>query len=144
MTKQNILLSWNISQYTFNLFSCMLAGKRGVYTTSSGLKIGYLSGHQSPEGGPSEEESMSRFCAADCSAVRDACLRGQPEYRGLDILITAQWPNDVQNLDDKKVTIQQTQFFCSCLTLLNRLNVNNISNFKISTTLIIFSSKLLI
>lgn len=74
-------------------------GKRGLYTTSNGLKIAYLSGIQSKDDTPEK----GFFMGSDCVAIRDACLRGQPEFRGIDILITAEWPSEVQNLDERKV-----------------------------------------
>lgn len=63
-------------------------GKRGLFSTSSGLKIAYLSGVPG-------EQGPTHFSAADVSAVRDACLKGQSNFRGIDILLTSVWPQGV-------------------------------------------------
>ncbi|XP_077293669.1 CWF19-like protein 1 homolog [Arctopsyche grandis] len=76
-------------------------GKRGLYTTTNGLKIAYLSGIQSKD----DTVEKGFFTGSDCLAIRDACLRGQPEFRGIDILITAEWPSEVQNLDERKIDL---------------------------------------
>ncbi|XP_059486159.1 CWF19-like protein 1 [Neocloeon triangulifer] len=61
-------------------------GKRGLFSSSEGLKIAYLSGK---EGAKSDS---CTFTAEDVSAVRDSCLRNQSNYKGVDILLTSQWP----------------------------------------------------
>uniref|UniRef100_A0A182TZS0 Chitin-binding type-2 domain-containing protein n=1 Tax=Anopheles melas TaxID=34690 RepID=A0A182TZS0_9DIPT len=69
-------------------------GKRGVYTTSGGLKIAYLSGNSQETG--SNEWTYSK---ADAMAVRDSCLASKAnmgDFRGIDILLTSQWPFGMQ------------------------------------------------
>uniref|UniRef100_A0A182WWW8 Cwf19-like C-terminal domain-containing protein n=1 Tax=Anopheles quadriannulatus TaxID=34691 RepID=A0A182WWW8_ANOQN len=69
-------------------------GKRGVYTTSGGLKIAYLSGNAQETG--SNEWTYSK---ADAIAVRDSCLASKAnmgDFRGIDILLTSQWPFGMQ------------------------------------------------
>uniref|UniRef100_A0A182WLG0 Cwf19-like C-terminal domain-containing protein n=1 Tax=Anopheles minimus TaxID=112268 RepID=A0A182WLG0_9DIPT len=72
-------------------------GKRGVYTTSGGLKIAYLSGIASGEE-PTEGKEWS-YGKADAIAVRDSCLASKAnmgDFRGIDILLTSQWPFGMQ------------------------------------------------
>lgn len=68
-------------------------GRRGLYTVSSGLKIAYVSGLESRD---SEANSLSSFKMDDVKAVANACLASNNtlgEYRGIDILISSQWPS---------------------------------------------------
>ncbi|ESP05130.1 hypothetical protein LOTGIDRAFT_227825 [Lottia gigantea] len=68
-----------------------IKGKRGRYTTSSGLQIAYLSGLESS----TEEGDKSHFTHKDtCSLVLPVI--SDPNYIGIDILITSQWPRGVQ------------------------------------------------
>lgn len=71
-----------------------VAGKRGLYTISSGIKIAYVSGIEG-------EKSEWSFDAEDVKAVRNSCFINKTsmgEYRGIDILLSSQWPYGV---DDK-------------------------------------------
>ncbi|XP_052873010.1 CWF19-like protein 1 homolog [Anopheles cruzii] len=66
-------------------------GKRGLYTTSGGLKIAYLSGTASSQ----EDANEWTYSKADVMAVRDSCLASKAnmgDFRGIDILLTSQWP----------------------------------------------------
>lgn len=69
-------------------------GKRGVFTTSSGLRIAYVSGKID---GPQD----TSFSESDVVCVRDVCLRGQPNFKGVDILLTSMWPDAVSRFDNK-------------------------------------------
>lgn len=69
-----------------------------MLTGSGGLKVAYVSGSESGE------SSACGLTAADVTRVRDSCVRGQPSYRGVDILITSEWPQDITRLDDKAVS----------------------------------------
>ncbi|KAL6267642.1 hypothetical protein P5V15_000716 [Pogonomyrmex californicus] len=73
-------------------------GKRGLYTTSSGLKIVYLSGIEKV----SMENKAIHFDEHDVVSVRNSCLKGQPSFRGVDILLTSPWPEGIINLDPNK------------------------------------------
>lgn len=70
-------------------------GIRGVYSNSGGIKIAYLSGVMSRDNSKKGYE----FNKDDVNNLRDSCLRGQPNFRGVDILLTSQWPKNVYNLD---------------------------------------------
>ncbi|XP_037043320.1 CWF19-like protein 1 homolog [Bradysia coprophila] len=77
-------------------------GKRGLYTISSGIKIAYLSGIEA-------EKSDWSFDTEDVKAVRNSCFINKTsmgEYRGIDILLTSQWPFGV---DDKKADKDESQ-----------------------------------
>lgn len=80
-------------------------GKRGLFSTSSDLKIAYLSGVSKHE---CKESNLCSFNADDCAAVRDACIRGQAEYRGIDVLVTSIWPNGVQYDKKHKMELSST------------------------------------
>ncbi|KAI5630681.1 CWF19-like protein 1 [Phthorimaea operculella] len=79
-------------------------GKRGLFTTSADVKIAYLTGLSRRELG--KEIPMCTFEPSDCSAVRDACFRGQAEFRGVDVLITTLWPAGIQQDETQKVEIE--------------------------------------
>lgn len=71
-------------------------GRRGLYTLSSGLKIAYVSGVEVPD---SDTESVWSFNAGDVKTVANACLSSNAstgEFRGIDILMTSQWPYGVR------------------------------------------------
>lgn len=72
-------------------------GKRGLYISSGGLKIAYLSGIYSED-----SENLSNYSKKDVEELYSACARGNPNFRGVDILLTSQWPtgittNPIQN-----------------------------------------------
>ncbi|KFB43242.1 AGAP007102-PA-like protein [Anopheles sinensis] len=72
-------------------------GKRGIYTTSGGLKIAYLSGVASSQ--ESNEANDWTYTKADVVAVRDSCVASKGnmgDFRGIDILLTSQWPLGVR------------------------------------------------
>lgn len=73
-------------------------GNRGLYTASSGIKIAYVSGLESP----SKDKQSWNFDESDVKAVRNSCLVNKTtmgEYRGVDILITSQWPQGIHDTD---------------------------------------------
>ncbi|XP_058826672.1 CWF19-like protein 1 homolog [Topomyia yanbarensis] len=69
-------------------------GKRGIYSTSTGLKIAYVSGTEADnESGKKVPEW--KFTKDDVVAVRDSCFASKSnmgDYRGVDVLLTSQWP----------------------------------------------------
>lgn len=78
-------------------------GKRGLFSVSSGLKIAYLSGIEGKKG--SGQDHM--FDETDVRAVRSSCLASKTsagEYRGIDILVTSQWPAGIENNGTKDQT----------------------------------------
>uniref|UniRef100_A0A0C9RHR7 Cwf19l1 protein n=1 Tax=Fopius arisanus TaxID=64838 RepID=A0A0C9RHR7_9HYME len=74
-------------------------GKRGLYSAGSGLKIAYISGVQTLQ--ESSTVEAINFTESDVISVRNSCLKGQPSFRGIDILLTSQWPTDVTKFDPK-------------------------------------------
>lgn len=94
-----------------------LSGKRGLYTSSSGLKIAYLSGIENT----GKESHAWNFTKEDVVAVRDSCFASKvslSDYRGIDILITSPWP---EGISEDKVT-----WLCS----LSKLHSLHIFNFR--------------
>lgn len=73
-------------------------GKRGLYNASSGLKIAYLSGIEQKSTG----NKAIYFNEKDVISVKNSCLKGQPSFRGVDILLTSPWPEGVTNFDSNK------------------------------------------
>ncbi|BFG05225.1 CWF19-like protein 1 homolog [Drosophila madeirensis] len=77
-------------------------GKRGVYTLTSGVKIAYLSGVESA-GAADLAKSNHEFTKSDVFAVRNSCLVSKncsTEYRGVDVLLTSQWPYGMQETEN--------------------------------------------
>lgn len=74
-------------------------GKRGLFTTNSGLTIAYVSGI--------EDSSVSSECQItpeDIERTRNACVKTQQAaYRGTDILLTSTWPENVTKFDNNSV-----------------------------------------
>ncbi|BFZ05224.1 hypothetical protein BsWGS_08263 [Bradybaena similaris] len=66
-------------------------GKYGRFTGSSGLQIAYLSGVESKSG---KGEDFS-FTAGDASSLI-APVVNDTNFKGIDILITSQWPENVE------------------------------------------------
>ena len=77
-------------------------GKRGLYTASSGLKIAYISGTENN----SLEMKPTCFNENDVMSIKQACLKGQPSFRGIDILMTSPWPAYITNLDPNKPNLK--------------------------------------
>lgn len=77
-------------------------GKRGLYTTSTGLRIAYLSGLESKIDGA----TPWTFSKADVLAVRDSCLASKSagDYRGIDFLITQQPPTGIIEIAGKETS----------------------------------------
>lgn len=72
-------------------------GRRGLYNAESGLKLAYLSGIEKDD--KSNQSSTTTITEKDVVSVRNSCLKGQPCFRGIDILMTSQWPHDITKLD---------------------------------------------
>lgn len=69
-----------------------------MYTASSGIKIAYVSGLESL----GKDKQNWNFDESDVKAVRNSCLVNKTtmgEYRGVDILITSQWPQGIIESD---------------------------------------------
>ncbi|GFN87297.1 cwf19-like protein 1 [Plakobranchus ocellatus] len=66
-------------------------GRQGKFTGSSGLQIAYLSGLEDS----STKGDDCKFSATDARALT-APVVNDPGFKGIDILITSQWPKDVE------------------------------------------------
>lgn len=74
-------------------------GKRGIYATSSGLKIAYVSGTEA-EGDTPKAVPEWKFTKEDVMAVRDSCFASKSnmgDFRGVDLLVTSQWPAGIKD-----------------------------------------------
>uniref|UniRef100_A0A3B5A154 CWF19-like protein 1 n=1 Tax=Stegastes partitus TaxID=144197 RepID=A0A3B5A154_9TELE len=65
-------------------------GRRGVFTGVSGLQIAYVSGREALQ----EPAPAHCFTSKDLSALVTP-LTGNSKFRGVDILLTSQWPRGV-------------------------------------------------
>ncbi|CAB1421776.1 unnamed protein product [Pleuronectes platessa] len=65
-------------------------GRRGVFTGVSGLQIAYVSGREAPQ----EPAPAHCYTAKDLTALV-APLTSSSKFRGVDILLTSQWPRGV-------------------------------------------------
>lgn len=72
-------------------------GRRGLYSADSGLKIAYISGIEKRDNKNLPKDII--LTENDVVSVRNACLKGQPSFRGVDILMSSQWPSDVTRYD---------------------------------------------
>ncbi|XP_030766494.1 CWF19-like protein 1 homolog [Sitophilus oryzae] len=79
-------------------------GKRGIFTDSKGLKIAYISGIAS-----SNENGPWTYNESDISELCDIALKGNPSFKGVDILLTSQWPADIVEQKDKLDVTQQSE-----------------------------------
>jgi hypothetical protein len=70
----------------------VISGKDGVFTTSDGIKIGYISGIQNDD---NKENEMHTFNYESISQFKESCIRSGCLY--LDLLLTSPWPLDVRN-----------------------------------------------
>ncbi|KYB26604.1 CWF19-like protein 1 [Tribolium castaneum] len=72
---------------------------KGVYNDIKGFRIAYLSGIAGKESNDYE------YTAKDVTELYDMCVRGNPCFRGVDVLLTSQWPADVTRNDPKQVKL---------------------------------------
>lgn len=85
-------------QKVFISVNLTILGKRGLYTGINGLRITYVSGISS-----SASKEPFNYDTNDISELFDLCVRGNPAFRGVDILLTSQWPAQML-VDPEKVT----------------------------------------
>ncbi|XP_059619682.1 CWF19-like protein 1 homolog [Phlebotomus argentipes] len=71
-------------------------GKSGIYVTSSGMKVAYVSGKEA------EKSSSVAFAANDTKSVKMSCLasKSSGDYRGIDILLTSQWSHGIDGSEE--------------------------------------------
>lgn len=84
-------------------------GKRGLYVTTNGLKIAYISGTYNNE----KSRKDYQYSFEDALFLRDVCIKGSDNFRGVDILLTSQWPTNIIPNDKLKV-----RFFRNLINLL--------------------------
>ena len=86
--------------------SLCVSGRRGVFTGVSGLQIAYVSGREAPQ----EPAPAHCFTAKDLSALV-APLTSSSKFRGVDILLTSQWPRGVWHFANNPVTRITSRMF---------------------------------
>lgn len=57
----------------------------------------------------SDEPSHHTFTKNDIESVKNICLRGQTNFRGVDILITSSWPKNIM-FGDKSDCVSHVLF----------------------------------
>ncbi|XP_078276031.1 CWF19-like protein 1 isoform X1 [Rhinoraja longicauda] len=84
------------TKYYSNVDGCELAenitylGRKGVFTGASGLQIAYLSGTEA------RNEPAPAFCfTAEVVATLKSSLAASSKFKGVDLLLTSQWPRGV-------------------------------------------------
>lgn len=88
-------------------------GKKGVFKTSSGLRVAYISGIESPSGStPSPKHCFSQ---TDTKNLLNLLKVDSSDYKGVDILLTSQWPKGVTNYANQP---PETSKCLSCGSLL--------------------------
>ncbi|XP_013396694.1 CWF19-like protein 1 isoform X2 [Lingula anatina] len=70
-------------------------GKKGVFSGSSGLQIAYLCGKEG------DESDASHFSSEDLNSIRVPLQTDSSNYKGVDILLTSQWPRGVEKYGSK-------------------------------------------
>lgn len=114
---------------------CAYVGKRGLYTLTSGVRVAYLSGLEKVDGYiPSEDEKQIFFDKDDIVSIRNSCVVSKTsasDYKGVDILLTSQWPYGIYENNVSKVetfihmyhihTFNYNLYFCKMYQL--RLSV---------------------
>lgn len=66
-------------------------GKKGLFTTTSGLTVGYLSGKDGED-----KDDFSHFSKSDVQSLTEKII-STPNFTGIDILITSVWPRGVSS-----------------------------------------------
>ena len=75
--------------------------EKGVLTTSTGLKIVYISGVESPSS--SSPAPKHCYSESDLKNLMTVLKTNQPDYKGVDILLTSEWPKGVTTFGNKPV-----------------------------------------
>lgn len=75
-------------------------GKKGMFTGSSGLQLAYLSGLESSD----EKGDDTHFCNKDISSLTLPVI-SDSKFKGVDILITSQWPRGVDKYGIKMESV---------------------------------------
>lgn len=79
---------------------CIHAGRRGLFSGTSGLQIAYLSGTESQE----EPTPAYSFSSKDVTELKSSLL-STPNFKGVDILLTSPWPRDVESFANSPVSL---------------------------------------
>lgn len=92
---------FSMMQCTFIYSSRVVSGRRGVFTGVSGLQIAYVSGREALQ----EPAPAHCFTSKDLSALVEP-LTSSSKFRGVDILLTSQWPRGVWRYGNNPVRLQ--------------------------------------
>ncbi|XP_017767805.1 PREDICTED: CWF19-like protein 1 [Nicrophorus vespilloides] len=94
-------------------------GKRGVYMSSSGVRIAYLSGLSGEGDGNGYKHTIE-----DVKTLKDVCIRSNVNYKGVDVLLTSQWPTGISS--DKKTEFSSDLSAWLCAQLKPRYHVSGL------------------
>lgn len=83
-----------------HLSSPVLPGRRGIFTGASGLQIAYVSGREAQQ----EPAPSHCFSPKDVTALVDPLVCNS-KFKGVDILLTSQWPRGVWQYGNKPVSM---------------------------------------
>jgi len=90
-------------------------GRRGLYTGSSGLTVAYLSGVETISSAGQAVADDAHFTAVDIDDLRQS-LTGAVQFRGVDLLLTSQWPRAVDKYATAAVSDHSCSSVCNCIT----------------------------
>ncbi|KAI4469250.1 cwf19 cell cycle control protein [Holotrichia oblita] len=88
-------------------------GKRGLYVTTNGLKIAYISGTYNND----KSRKDYQYSFEDALFLRDVCIKGSDNFRGVDILLTSQWPTNIIPKDKLKAPLMHAADIVSWLAV---------------------------
>lgn len=88
-----------VCQLELDGYACFFLGRRGIFTGASGLQIAYVSGRESQQ----EPAPSHCFTRKDLSALV-APLLSNSKFRGVDILLSSQWPRGVWQYGNSPVS----------------------------------------
>ena len=78
---------------------CVVSGRQGVFTGASGLQIAYVSGREALQ----EPAPANCFTPKDLGALVGP-LANNTKFKGVDILLTSQWPKGVWQYGNNPVS----------------------------------------
>lgn len=99
----------NIKLFNIIINNNFVLGKDGIFNTTKGLKIGYISGIQC---GLNEVTTLSTFNYNSLIEFKDRCK--QSGITSVDMLLTSPWPLDILNEEqfpNVKIIIYLINFF---------------------------------
>lgn len=80
-------------------------GKKGLLSAGGGLQIAYLSGIESKK----DRADNTHFCSEDVKELQIALTNTKKQFKGVDILLTSQWPKGISKFAGKPTKVDPEQ-----------------------------------